>query len=216
MVASVIPLKCPNCTKPLQGFEMDRLFFCSDCQLAWEFSSDNPPSPYQVCYAKPTKKPEKFLGSFYLPFYLFRVEVQTDERTAQIPQVKTVLERLKKVFVPGYQLQRESYFGELGLIYTEQGLELEEDLGVSFSERAKIGLATRTIKDVFPYLKFYSLLMIDRRVDITGKSFDFKFQFLKVWAVPFYLLGEQIQEAILGRTFPAIALSAIDNFRKSS
>jgi len=194
---------------------MDQLFFCPNCQLAWEFSSDNPPSPYQVGYAKPVKKPNKFLSSFYLPFYLFQVEVQTDERTAQIQQVKTVLERLNKVFVPGYQLQRESYFGELGLIYTEQGIELEEDSGVSFDERAKIGLATRAIKDVIPYLRFYPLLMIDRRFDITGKSFDFKFQFLKIWAVPFYLLGEQIQESVLGRTFPTIALSAIDNFRKS-
>jgi hypothetical protein len=38
----------------------------------------------------------------------------------------------------------------------------------------------------------------------------------QIWAVPFFDLGKQIQDGIIGKTFSSFALDTIDEFRKIS
>ena len=213
MAVEVIALKCPECSSRLSGFEKDHVFFCPACKTAWEFPESGKPEKITVSYARPIKRPDKFRMHFYLPFYLYRVVI-TSQSEQVPPRVAELLARLNKVYVAAYRMMRESYFGEMALIYTEAGIALEENLDVSDVERARIGSAVRAREEAQPYLKYYPLLIIDKRRDITDQKFSFETTFEKIWAVPFFDLGGQIQEGILGMTFPCIALEAIEDFRE--
>jgi len=215
MAVQVIPLKCPSCKAGLCGFDRDSVFFCAYCRMGWEFGAEGNPRPLQMAYAKPLLRPDKFKLIFYLPFYHHRVSLVSGSEYIPEHLAAELPRRFANVYVPGYRLIRESYFGELGLIYTESGVILEEDLNVPEKERCRIGAAIRAPAETEPYLKYYPLLIIDKRSDITGKNFEFQSWFQKIWAVPFYDLGEQIQEGITGKTFPAISLDSISEFRES-
>jgi len=213
MAVEVIALKCPECSSRLSGFEKDYVFFCPACKTAWEFPEGGKPEKINVSYARPIKRPDKFRMHFYLPFYLYRIVI-TSQSEAVPPRVAELLARLNKVYVAAYRMMREGYFGEMALIYTEAGITLEEDPDLSDVERARTGSAVRAREETPPYLKYYPLLIIDKRRDITDQNFAFETTFEKIWAVPFFDLGDQIQEGILGMTFPSIALETIEDFRE--
>ena len=206
-------LKCPTCTSPLAGFEKDEVFFCPNCSTGWEVASQEKKAPIKVSYARALKIPEKFARSFYLPFYLYRIIVNGGAIDPASPRINELLQRMTKVYVPAYHMIRESYYGELGLLYTEVGVVLEEDPDVSEQDRNRIGSAIRTRQEAAPYLYYYPLLIIDKRQDVTGSDYKIESIFQQIWAVPFFDLGDQIQEGILGKTFPAIILDTISEFR---
>ena len=64
----------------------------------------------------------------------------------------------------------------------------------------------RSIKDVEKYLTLYPLLIIDKRVDITGLNLHTNAELEKIWAVPFFDLEKTIQDSILQKSFPSFAL----------
>jgi len=211
MAVEVLALKCPECAARLSGFEKDWLFFCPVCRAGWNLAGKKPAEKMPVSYARTIKRPDNFQINFFLPFYLYRLKINS--QADYHPRVMEVIARLNKVYVPAYRMMRESYFGELGLLYTELGVVLEEDPNVAEKERARLGSAIRKIDEVEPYLKYYPLLIIDKREDVTGRQYSFEASFERIWAVPFFDLGEQLQEGILGRTFPAIALETLSEFR---
>lgn len=213
VAVEVIALKCPECSAKLSGFEKDYVFFCPVCKAAWEFPGGGKPERIAVSYARPIKRPEKFRMRFYLPFYFYRTTI-TSQYEQVPPRIAELLARLDKVYVAGYRLMREGYFGEMALIYTEAGIALEEDPDLSEVERARIGSAVRARGETQPYLKYYPLLIIDKHKDITDQSFAFDTTFEKIWAVPFFDLGDRLQEGIMGMTFPSIALGTIKDFRE--
>ena len=213
MAVEVISLKCPSCSSPLCGFEKDEIFFCPQCKVGWELSSKEKREPIKLSYARALKTPEKFQRSFYLPFYLYRLSVYPDAESGANPRIMQLLGRLNKVYVPAYRMIRESYYGELGLSYTELGVVLEDDPEVTELARKRIGSAIRSRKETAPYLYYYPLLIIDKRADVTGSNYKMESSLEQIWAVPFFDLGDQIQEGILGKTFPAIILDTISEFR---
>jgi hypothetical protein len=213
MAIKVIALKCPDCKSRLEGFESDRVFFCPACRTGWDFWSE-PAGRYDLAYALPQKPPEKYLRIFYLPFYFFRIELDVSADRLALSKCKAVVERLDKLYVAAFRLLRESYFGEFGLIYTEASIVLEEDVNVPEAQRVSIGSAVRTLAETAPYVRNYPLGIIDKRCDVTNINVEVKADLEKIWAVPFYDLGEQIQEGILGRTFSVVALETIADFRE--
>jgi hypothetical protein len=42
-------------------------------------------------------------------------------------RVRNLLREMNRIYVSAYQMNRESYFGDLALIYSERKIELEED-----------------------------------------------------------------------------------------
>jgi len=212
MAIEIISLKCPKCSSPLSGFENDWIFFCPVCSLGWDFSGSKPES-IPVSYARAKIQLEKSPRIFYLPFYLFQVSIQiTDAKYLQ--KVKKWVDSLKRIYLAGFRLIRESYFGDLGFIYTESMVELEPDANVPEKQRAKIGAVVRTPKELEKYLILYPSLILDKRADITGIKIQVDSHLERIWAVPFFDLGEKVQEGILGKTFPSFALEEIEEFRK--
>jgi hypothetical protein len=212
MAIEVLALKCPECSARLSGFEEDRLFFCPACKTAWELAAKKPVKKMPVSYARAVKRPDNFQMKFFLPFYLFRLKIHAPEQSN--PRVRELTARLNKVYIPAFRMMRESYFGELGLIYTELGVVLEEDVLVSEKERSRLGSAFRGMDEVEHYIKYYPLLVIDKREDVTGRQYDFESAFERIWAVPFFDLQDKIQDGILGRTFPSMALETLSEFRE--
>jgi len=173
------------------GFENDWIFFCPVCSLGWDFSGSKPES-IPVSYARAKIQLEKSPRIFYLPFYLFQVSIQiTDAKYLQ--KVKKWVDSLKRIYLAGFRLIRESYFGDLGFIYTESMVEMELE----------------------KYLILYPSLILDKRADITGIKIQVDSHLERIWAVPFFDLGEKVQEGILGKTFPSFALEEIEEFRKT-
>jgi len=213
MAVKVIPLKCPECAGILSGFENDRIFFCANCQSGWDFSSEIY-KPLRVSYARAKKIPSQYQMLFYLPFYFYQVVLEMTLDREVSDTVARIIKDLNYIYVAGFQLLRENYFGDLGLIYTESRLALEEDKERNSQAWQRIGSATRGLDDVEPYLKHYPLLIVDKRQDITGMELRVRKSFDRIWAVPFFDLGKQIQDGILGRTFSSYALDTIDEFRK--
>ncbi len=214
MAIEVIPLKCPDCSTPLSGFERDAIFFCPNCPAARDFS-DPAKKPLPLNYARARVVPDKYQMIFYLPFYLFSVELDLSSEEALQERVNKLARELNRVYVSGYRLMRESYFGDLALLYTEAKIELEEDSSLGSDQRRKIGAAGRSLKEAEPYLKHYPLLIIDKRQDITGMTLQVGATLERIWAVPFFDLGKQLQDGILGKTFSSYALDAINEFRKA-
>jgi hypothetical protein len=213
MAVQVISLKCPECASPLAGFEKDEVFFCPRCRMGWEVAASGKKAPIKVSYARALKVPERYGACFYLPFYLYRLVLHPDLDSASNPRIMELVANLRKVYVPAYHMIRESYYCELGLIYTEAKVVFEEDPDVGEADRKRIGSAIRTREGAAPYLYFYPLQIIDKRLDVTGREYKMKTDFERIWAVPFFDLGDQIQEGILGKTFPAIILDTISDFR---
>ena len=214
MTIEVKPLKCPVCSTALSGFERDALFFCPNCPVGWDFS-DPAGKPLPLSYARAKMAPDKYRMVFYLPFYRFEVELHLSSEEALQARVDKLARELDRIYVSGFRLMRESYFGDLALLYTEAKTEFEEDASLGRDARKKIGAAGRSLKEAEPYLKHYPLLIIDKRQDITGMTLEAGHRLERIWAVPFYDLGKQIQDGILGRTFSSYALDAIDEFRKA-
>lgn len=214
MALKVIPLKCLNCASLLNGFENDWIFFCASCQLGWDFSAQKP-TPLRLSYARAKKLPPQYQMLFYLPFYYYQVSFNLSAPKQISPRVNLLLQELRYIYVPAYQLLRESYFGDLGLIYTEAGIKLEEETQLFRPDAQKIGSATRCPSDAKPYLNYYPLLIIDKKQDITGMELKVNSSLDRIWAIPFFDLGKEIQEGILGKTFPLYALETIDEFRRA-
>jgi len=216
MAISVIPLKCPACAGVLTGFETDQIFFCPACPAGWDFSGAAP-SPIKLSYAQADLIPRQYRQIFYLPFYYYRISSFALNGGDRIQErVIGALKELKGLYVPGYQLLRESYFGDLGLIYTERKIEMEEDTNRGNPAWRRLGSATRSPKEAEAYLKHYPLLIIDKRQDITGMELRIESNLDRVWAVPFFDMGKQIQDGIIGKGFSAFALDTMAEFRKTS
>lgn len=213
MPVNIIPLKCPTCAKALSGFEKDMLFFCLNCMSGWEFSEDKP-KKLKLSYARAKIIPEKYRMLFYLPFYFFRINLNLDSEDELNVRASAFLKELKGVYVSGYHLMRESYFGDFALLYTEAKVELDEDLNRSDNAWQRIGSASRSMKETSVYVSHYPLLMLDKRQDITGIKLNISADFDRIWAVPFFDLGKEIQDGILGKKFFSFALSTLDEFRK--
>jgi len=213
MPVNIIPLKCPTCASALSGFEKDVIFFCLNCLAGWDFSEEKP-KEVKLSYAKPRVILEKYRMIFYLPFYLFKVSLKLDSRDELNVRASALLKELNQVYVSGYHLMRESYFGDLALLYTEAKIEMDEDFNRSVRAWKRLGSASRPIKETMEYLSYYPLLILDKRQDITGINLKVDADFDRVWAVPFYDIGKQIQDGILGRSIPSFALNTIDEFRK--
>ncbi len=213
MALKIYPLKCLTCSSPLAGFENDIIFFCPVCELGWDFSYE-PPKAIKVSYAQTKQAPKKYKQKFFLPFYLYKVSFEFSGKEKFSDRIKQILDKINKIYIPAFRLIRENYFGDFGLFYTESEIELEEQNELSEEEKSRIGLAMRSIKDVEKYLTLYPLLIIDKRVDITGLNLHTNAELEKIWAVPFFDLEKTIQDSVLQKSFPSFALEGIDQLRK--
>lgn len=210
---SVIPLKCPVCGNRLWGLEQDKVFFCAPCRKGYELT-DQSFNSRDLVFARPLIEYPR-VPLIYLPFYRFQVEfVASSDNKAQIYAAEKFKD-LNTIWVMGYNLLRPSYFGDLGLFYTESRVELLEDPEIyGRSDICRVAGCSRSVDEAKVYTKLFLLLIIDRRKDITGMDLSPLIHEVSLWAVPFYDFKDKLVDGAMGREFPAFAIDDIEALRE--
>ena len=155
----VVPLKCPSCSNRLLGLEQDRIFFCAPCRQSYELKSSgfkNRP----LHFAKPIIQYPK-VPVIYLPFYKFNVEFIAESDDPKQLEAARKFKDLDTIWVMGFNLIRASYFGDLGLLYTQTRTEIEEETDTyGKTDKFRIAGCARTLDEAKVYTKLFLLLIM--------------------------------------------------------
>jgi hypothetical protein len=210
----VVPLKCPDCGNRLLGLEQDKVFFCGPCRKAYELEKSGF-EPRPLFFARPVIEYPR-VPVVFLPFYRFRVEFVADSDDRRQILAAERYKDLDTIWVMGFNLIRPSYFGDLGLLYTEARVQVEkEDDTYGKTDRFRVAGCARTVDEAKIYTKLFILLMIDKREDITGMELSPLIHETSLWAIPFYDFQDKLLDAIMGREFPVFAIDDIEALRAS-
>lgn len=209
----IIPLVCPECGKELDGLSNDTIYLCSNCRKGWEFTKDTL-LPIKVFKAIPVVTPisspiSSFPSSlFYLPFLVF--EVKNIQVKADTPERRSELKLMPKidyVFIKAYNSSRDSMYGNVEISFM---LKLrKEDIALEPAD-ALYGCA-RVSSTFAPFLKYFLLGAIDRKIDVSGAEVRFDTGEHFVAAVPFYREGALIKDALTGNE---MLIMCVDDFNE--
>jgi hypothetical protein len=205
----VIPLVCPDCGTPLAGLPHDRLFFCVPCKKALSPKNDDwvrrplltpkitAPAPAQV---------------IHLPFWELKVQAQATPGNKPQEVACRLLPQYGNIWIAAFTLVRASYFGDVGLAFTEKLIRLEPL--PDFPARLAVAGCTREIEEAVRYAELFITLILDKRADVTGMKISLAVQGARLWAIPFADQGNQIQDLIIGSILPAFAVDDLEHIRK--
>jgi len=207
----VVPLVCPDCGRGLVGLRYDKLFFCMTCTQGVFFKEEGC-ERYPLHFVAPGDVRVKV--SLHLPMWELGIRVEATPANDQQEEALKRLDQLKSVWVTGFTVVRPSYYGDLGLIYTERGVEPET------SERmppgAYIAGCTRTIEDASRYAGLFVTLILDKKADVTGMDLSIETEQAALWAIPFTDTGDKITDLIAGASMPVFAVDDLEDIRRIS
>ena len=206
-------LKCPDCGNRLLGLEQDKVFTCGPCRLAYELTRSGF-EPRPLHFAKPQNEYPR-VPVIYLPFYRFKVEFVAESQDPRQIEAAERYSDIDTIWVMGFNLVRASYFGDLGLIYTETRTQIQEETDTyGKTDKYRVGGCGRTVEEAKIYTKLFLLLMIDKRKDITGMDLSPLIHETSIWGFPFYDFSDKLVDGIKGREIPAFALDDIEALRR--
>lgn len=209
----VIPLKCPDCGNRLLGLEQDKVYFCAPCRKGYEILEQGSPER-PLLFAKPEIEYPR-VPVIYLPFYRFKVEFVAESQDERQMRAAEKYSDLDTIWVMGFNLIRATYFGDLGLIYTETRAQVREEQDTyGRTDQFRIAGCARTVEEAKIYTKLYLLLMIDKRKDITGMELSPLIHETSLWGIPFYDFVDKLVDGIKGRDIPVFALDDIEALRE--
>lgn len=206
----VVPLVCPDCGKSIIGLRYDRIFFCTDCVQGLLPGDTGQWERYPISFHDPGES--SVAPALYLPFWEIEIEASGTAVNRQQENSLKLLDQLKSVWVAGFNVLRASYFGDLGLLYTEKGVRL------SAADPAPRGAfitgCTRTMEEAFRYVELYVTLILDKRADVTGLELEISKRGERLWGVPFADRGEKIVDLVMGAELPVFALDDLEDMRR--
>jgi len=206
----VVALICPDCGSQLAGLSYDQIFFCRRCGQGLAPGEKGAWTKHPLSFAKLDNRPQADI--IYLPFWQIAIQAQASCVNQGQEIASRLLAELRSVWVPGFTLTRASYFGDLGVLYTEKRVSLKAEDQIP-SDRAIVG-CSRTMEDVNKYVRLYVTLILDKRADVTGMDINIATRDAKLWAVPFADYGDKIVDLLTGTELPAFALDDIQEIRK--
>ncbi len=199
----VIPLACPDCGQNLLGLRFDRVFFCNQCrQGLLPAETQNNWERFPMSFAGsnfPHLKP-----AFHLPVWEVRI-VGTGTPTSTSQEVALRwLSRKRSVWVPGYSAFRQSYYGDIGLLYTEKDIQL--DPLSRPPPGAFLAGCAKTVPEVIRYVELMVTLMVDRRSDVTGMELSIETRDARIWGIPFIEHEDKAVELVTGKDVPSFSI----------
>ncbi len=207
----VVPLVCPGCGNTMSGLRYDRVFICLKCKQGNQLdinSSDWVAHPLKFA----TPKNHSDIADFFLPVWEIKVEVNAAPTSRKQEVSLRRLEGVDSIYVLAFNMVRASYYGDIGLFYTERGVVLKETDQVPKSSFV-VG-CTRTFEDAFNYAKLFVKLMLDKKADVTGMEIDISAKAPTLWAVPFAESGNHVVDLITGSKVPAFAVDDLDDIKR--
>lgn len=208
----VIALVCPDCGRSLVGMRYDRIFFCMSCNQGL-FSRDEGWERYPLHFAALEEHSVK--PALYLPVWKLEIAIEAAPVNDQQEEaLKKVREKIKSAWVTGFTVLRPSYYGDLGLIYTESGIELNELETVPAG--VYVAGCTRAVEDASRYAELFVTLILDKKADVTGMDISMETQAASLWAIPFADSGDKIMDLVTGNSMPVFAVDDLEDIRRIS
>jgi len=206
----VIPLVCPDCGNTVTGLRFDKVFFCMQCMQGLDPSSTGEWERREVYF--PALSKDSMKPHFYLPFWQFAVRgTGTAVNKKQNMAVKK-LEEIRSVWVAGFTAHKATYFGDLGLIFTQRAVELTPSYEKPHG--AFIAGCTRGEEEAKVYVDLYTSLMADKRADITGMEIKVDITGSVLWAVPFILNADKLVDLVMGNELPSFAVDDLEDIKR--
>ena len=207
----IVPLICPGCGNTLSGLRYDRVFICLKCKKGNQLDTKSADwVTHPLKFAAPENSSD--MANFYLPVWEIKVEV--DAAPINRPQEVSLrrLEDVDSVYVMGFNMVRPSYYGDIGLFYTEHGVILKET-GMAHKNTFVVG-CSRTFEDACNYARLFVTLMLDKKADVTGMEIDVRAKASTLWAVPFTESGNHVVDLITGSKVPAFAVDDLEDIKR--
>lgn len=210
MAVRVTALVCPECGGALAGLRFDRVFFCPACRRALE-PGDGRWTPHPIL---PAAAPPKEAVHFYLPLWRFRVTVTAAPVNRRQEAACRTLDDFTVVWVNAFNMLRPSYYGDLGLAYTEKGVEPKptED----FAEGCFVAGCARGREDAARYTQLYATYILDKRSDVTGMTINVDIINAALWAIPFAEVGDKVIDLVSGTELPVFALDDLEDLKRAN
>ncbi len=205
----VVPLVCPDCGRGLLGLRYDKVFFCMSCMQGLYPPARGQWERFPASFPKLDEN--SMQPSFYLPFWEIKIKVDAVAASRQQQVALKKLEDLDTAWVTGFSVIRASYYGDLGLLYTEKRIRLEPGPRPA---RAFITGCSRTVLDVTKYVELLVTLILDKRADVTGMELDIKTTGAKLWGVPFLDRGDKVADLVTGAELPVFAIDDLEDVKR--
>ena len=187
----LMSLKCPRCQGDLEGDNNNRVFFCRECAVGVDFSRGRQ-QEFALDFAAPAK--ESAADWQYFAFWRYEASYQRDP-----PDDQEEEGRSHRFWVPAFFIKNISYFGDIGLFYSNQ----EVDPATDRCRRAPIFAADRGEAHAAVYPRVYAAVRETARgarvVDLTPHS-------IRLTLVPFFHKGREFVDSQLGWIYPRGAL----------
>ena len=201
---TVLALHCPRCGGPLSGLQQDVVFLCGGCQVPYEVAGGTFVERRGFIARALAQADRPIL---HLPVWTFRVNYASHWEDPEREALARQVPRVEWVYVTGFELHNASYFGDPGQIFTQRIVRLEA------GAPAPLVGCTRTLEEAKAYVEPHLLMIIDRRVDVTGLELSCAIGEVLLWGVPFFDEGDTLRDAILGLKIPAAAVDELGAIR---
>jgi hypothetical protein len=184
----VIALRCQACRAELPATPNDVAFRCPQCGRAWEIVAGSLEERPSIFVAAPSGAKHSL---FYLPYWSFTVSVTAEPRKRE-EKTLTARDRAAKferAWVSAFSINRPTYVGEFGLVYTRVPPKWETRTG----HGPEAPGATIPAADSKKIARHYVLAEIDRAADIGELDIKMEIGDAELWAIPCYDIGEQLR-----------------------
>lgn len=187
----LLSLQCPRCRGDLEGGNNSRVFFCRNCAIGIDLSRDREREFTLECIAPGIERHEE---AVYFAFWIFQcrydwISAGGAERG----------ENSGDFWVPAFFIKNISYFGDIGLYYSNRGLKP----GTGRCRKLEIFPADRgeAHASVYPLIYAVSREAAGKRNVIGHTILTTRL----AW-VPFYHTGREYIDSLLGWAYPSGAL----------
>ncbi|HDP94198.1 MAG TPA: hypothetical protein ENN40_02430 [Candidatus Aminicenantes bacterium] len=187
----LLSLKCPRCRADLEGDNNSWIFFCRSCRIGVDLSRGREQEFDFECAAPVIQRLET---PRYFAFWLFRARYQALAEKKQNPD-----EIDGRFWVPAFFIKNISYFGDIGLYYTNRNVvpSTERCRKLAFFPADRGEAHTAIYPEIYAVKKEAA-----RRRRVTGITIH---STRLVW-VPFYEAEKEFIDSILGWSYPIGAM----------
>ena len=198
MEKTLLELKCKNCMLELDAHNNSKVFFCRNCNLAYNLTQKKELKEFKIIYAKQLKQMDT--KSIYFPFWEIETEYDIFIEEGMSKENKKLN---NTILVPSFFIKNINYFGDIGYYYFQKEVKIQGDNKRDFT----IFPADRNLNESVKYPELYILKHYSSKP--TVKNFKLNsINYLKanLILIPFYFENNYYFDSQILWKYPSGAL----------